>query len=265
MPKNELSDLARNNAKMVLRKRSYPPKAEKNVTRNTKRAPPPREIAYNEMTQLAIIKDVLACSVITNPYNNTKLLYSGITCEPMAFKTYVIVLHKPPKKGELVGPYLAGVTRPELVFTVLRRAWSLLHPEQQTDYSDWELYKWNVLYYGKSLAGKAVPWLELETQNQNFRFNGGSKSIPNTNIVTEAVYSKWKYAVSLNEILGKEVPTRLVDELNEIVKSTRDLLEDEDFIKEVELSKKVNTAEATVEELSDDENSEENHPKKKNK
>lgn len=218
--------------------------------------PSSRSLAYNN-NQALVVKDVLGCVPFKDPLSGKMGLYSPLTQEPSFFYSYPVLLSAPEKKKQLARDQktLCGVTRPDLVFSVLHRTFAVVYPGVEAQrIVDWELYKWNLAYYGAGIAKRAPQWIDLVEKNSVLRSLGGDKNPVQTSTYTEAGTSKAAYAIDMKtifpegETMDRAELLSLKEEALRLIESGSILLVDEDELEE-HVSKN--------EEESDDEESDE--------
>ena len=139
------------------------------------------------------------------PLLNRIVLFSGVTSETMAFNSYPILVAPFNKKD---GPlrreqYLLGVSKPQIIFTILREAFKELHPDKpEGEYQFWTPYKWNKAYYGAKTEhlsySSEFPAIQL-LETKPF---GGSKDAPSVNILEESKLKRWAKSIAIADFIA---------------------------------------------------------------
>lgn len=209
------------------------PSAKRQVTGKAKG----RTLPFKE-AQLKVIVALLGCTSFVDPLTGKAGLYSALTQEPSYFYTFPLLLQAPQKKKNLNGKdhkTLSGAPRPELIFTVINKSFSIVYPEKEAQMVvDWELYKWNVAYYGSGIAKRAPQWSELKEKVEVLRSLGGDKNPVQVNVFTEVGSSKSGYAIDIRTVLPEEdTMTRdfllgLKEDATKLAESGKILLVDKD-------------------------------------
>lgn len=198
---------ARNMQKNRTKKRAARPASDKEpASKRPKTAASSRAVEF-KTEQLKVIKDNLGAAPLTDPLTGKKCIYSALTAEPIFFFAYPIVLGAPQSKGNLnsTTPLLTGVSRPELVFTVLRKSFADLFPQLAPEQiNDWQVWKWNRAFYGQGVVKKAQTWGDLQKKVYQLRFLGGDKLPTHCNIFNDIKGQKTSNAVDLSRVFPGE-------------------------------------------------------------
>lgn len=163
-----------------------------------------RGILYDADAQLKTVLQNLGCSAVRCPLTGKDHLYSTLSAEPAFFYAYPVLLGAPEAKGKLKSSteHVCGVTKQELVFSVLRKSFadlfgSKLAPEQ---IEDWDLWKWNKAYYGQSVVKRAPTWIDLQNKHMQHRFLGGDKCPTHVTVFNEVNTAKSSKALDMGVI-----------------------------------------------------------------
>lgn len=203
-----------------------------------------REIQF-EQKHLPYIKDLLGFIPFTDPITKEEGFYSAWTQQPSYFFFFPLMVAKPEGKGKRGGAkginWTVGSDDPKIIFTVLRMVFEHFYPSLVGDHADWEIWKWNAMYYGKNLAESAYKLDDLKKRNRALKCFGGSKTIPVISPVTSwSSNSKRAYAVPI-EVYYKGLATKItrkVSELEDIFSEAEKLLADPDFVLKASETKK---------------------------
>lgn len=188
--------------KRALPSNSKDPAAKKKTVRSSRMLP------HEEETDLPVIGKCLGCTTFYCPLTGMSGLYSALTMEPSYFYTYPIVLEAPEAKGKFktqTPRTLSGVTKPELVFTVLHTAFAEIYPKLDPQrIADWEVYRWNVTYYGQGIVARAPTWTELQDKLLEHRPLGGSRLPTHVNVLNEVGTSKAQKAINMSGVFSRD-------------------------------------------------------------
>lgn len=255
-------DVARSLAKQKLGRKRRRDKGDKEPkNKKNKQEKKTREIQF-EQKHLPFIKDLLCFKLFTDPISKELGFYSAWTQQPSYFFFFPLMLAKPEGKGKRGGAkginWTVGSDDPKIIFTVLRMAFEHFYPSLVGDHADWEIWKWNAMYYGKNLAESAYKLDDLKKRNKLLKCFGGSKTIPVISPVTSwSSNSKRTYAVPLETYYrGDGQITRKVSELEEIFSAAEKLLTDPEFIKASETKKKIDSKQISLDSDSSSQDSE---------
>ena len=219
-------------------------RAKKRTLKNATDAPPakkqarasghPRSIAFKP-DHLKVVTKNLGCTSFFCPLTGKHALYSSLTSEPLYFYAYPIVLGAPESKGNQnkSAGQLCGVSKQELVFSVLRKSFAEIFPDlepQQID--DWDLWKWNKAFYGQSVVKRAQPWTELENKHVQHRFLGGDKCPAHVNLFNEVKSVKASKTVDMAEIFADTPGAQCFDRkfIFDLRKNAEELAKKKNFI-----------------------------------
>ncbi len=204
-------------------------------------------------------------------------LYSGLTNETMCFAAYPILLTPCERKDGKNVPkdYILGVTRPQVIFTVLRDIFKTLYPEKNAmDCMNWEVYRSNRSYYTVKVEKASYNQEVLELQMVETKPFGGPKDPSSVHWLEENKLKRWVKTVSLEEYFkdkninkikpppipsnSKPWPSNHLNQINQKVEELKkNLLLAEETAK-TELNKKdISEAMANLKEDSADESDEE--------
>lgn len=232
-----------------------------------KKKTPSRIIKMTPEAEKRILK-CMGCSAVYSPVLGCGHLYSALSNEPILYHSYPVVLEKPDRKGCLPSRYAQGVSQPGYVFTALELAFSELYPDEPgISIRSWEPYNWNVLYYGLSIAKRALNSKHLRTAllvthsyggtkrpqvsciaNELHRHNFKTYSVP----ISEVDALKDKALLSLNELKDRLEEAESLSCNKEFIKKTEDLIN-----QEREISSKISDEDSGEdEELSDSQDTE---------
>lgn len=214
-----------------------------------------RSIPFNE-DQVPVISKFLGCTITECPLTGYTGLYSALTQEPTFAYTYPVLLEAPVQKKKLKKPShktICGTTRPEIVISVLIKAFGVLFPNMEAQrVQDWDVYKWNQAYYGSGVASRAPQWSDLEKKLSEHRALGGHKNAIQVNVFNEASTNKAGYAIDLADLFPerKTLPRSYLVEMRD---RALQLAENEDLLV-VDKGKLEKHVSAQEEDSSDDEN-----------
>jgi hypothetical protein len=126
-------------------------------------------------------------------------LFSDLTGESFFFNIYPLILSEPTFGGKKVIPpqeYYFGAGRASHIFTGLRKAFTLLYPQENGgDISRWDVYKWNLRYYGKKISRSAESEKNLLARLSKMKQFGGTDNLLSLNEIEECQIKR--YALSL--------------------------------------------------------------------
>ena len=196
---------ATNIQKSQLKKRKVP-EGGQSKDRATKKKSRGRQLAF-EPKHLEKLTQNLGCTRFFCPLTGNTALFSALTQEAMFFMTYPVMLEAPEAKGKRrsSSKTICGVSKPELVFTVLRQCFSEIFPDADPQrIADWDVYRWNVAYYGQGIMQRAPSWNELKEKIQQLRTLGGDKLPPHVNIFTEVQTAKASKAMDVCELFSND-------------------------------------------------------------
>lgn len=244
---SEDQDVARSLAKQKFARKRRRDKNVEPKNKKSKQEKKTREIRF-EFKHLQYIKDSLCFLPFTDPITGEAGFYSAWSQQPSYYFFFPLIIARPEgkgKKGGLKGiNWTVGSDDPKIIFTVLRLAFERFYPSLVGDHADWEIWKWNAMYYGKNLAESAYKMDDLKKRNRLLKCFGGSKTIPVISPVTSwSSNSKKTYAVPLEVYYKGDVDkiTRNVTELEEIFSAAEKFLVDPEFIKASEAKKKIDS------------------------
>lgn len=149
----------------------------------------------------------LGCTRFFCPLTGKTALFSALSTEPMYYYAYPVVLQAPEAKGRLPpnAKTLCGVSKPELVFSVLHKTFADIFPELEAQrIADWDVFRWNVAYYGQGIMKRAAAWKDLKTKLVQLRPYGGDKLATFVNVFTESGTNKSDKAKDLVEIFAND-------------------------------------------------------------
>jgi len=138
---------------------------------------PSREIPFDKHN-LPRLKELMGVSPFYHPPTGKKGIFCSIGMEPQFFFTFPLIYEgKPPKKYNISGcKYLAGLSQPAYVFSVLTKLFHEIHgSDPELHIMDWELWKINQAFYGKGKS-QGVVWNHLLSQALCTRPLGGYKN-----------------------------------------------------------------------------------------
>lgn len=166
-----------------------------------------RTIAYDQKTQLAVLRKNMGCFEIFCPVSGYSGLYSSLTQEPMFGIAFPLLLDAPLNKGKLqFGSHatICGTSRPELIFSVINRSFAELFPEEEAQrIADWEVFKWNLAYYGAGIKNRAPQWKDVASKLEQLRSFGGDKNPTHVNVIGELGTAKSDFALDLKTLFAK--------------------------------------------------------------
>lgn len=151
-------------------------------------------------------------SVVYLPLLDKIALYSGLTNETMCFACYPILLGPCEKKDNKNVPkdYILGVTKPSVIFTVLRDIFEKLYPERNSlDFMNWEVYRSNRSYYTVKVEKASYSQDVLELQMVETKPFGGPKDPPSVHWLEENKLKRWVKTISLEEYFKDKDPNKI--------------------------------------------------------
>lgn len=249
MDKKSLLKAARNIQKNVnKKKRPASDVTAKNPAAKKKKTSSNRSIPLLP-EDLVVLSRNLGCTRFLCPLTGNSGLFSALTMEEMLVYSYPVLLEAPEAKGKRKthSKMICGVSKPELVFSVLQKTFADLHSDLSAhQIADWEPYRWNVAYYGQGIVSRAQPWSDLVEKIQELRPFGGNKNPTLVNIFNEVRTSKAKKAVDVSFSFSGETPVpktlsrqwleEFQEQARELAASEKDLLKSDvsDRLDEVE-------------------------------
>lgn len=186
--------------KSQLKKRKAPEGGAKE--RSAKKKSRGRALAF-EPKHLEVLAKKLGCTRVYCPLTGYTGLHSTLTQEDMFFMSYPVMLEAPEAKGKrrTSSKTISGVSKPELVFTTLRQCFAEIFPDVDPQrIADWEVYRWNVAFYGQGIMQRAPSWNELKEKIQQLRTMGGDKLPTHVNIFNEVLTAKASKAMDISEV-----------------------------------------------------------------
>lgn len=129
-------------------------------------------------------------------------LYSGLTNETLAFSAYPILLSPAHKKDQKQVPqnYILGVSRPAIIFTVLRDIFKVRYPERNPmDCINWDVYRFNRAYYAFKTEKASYNQDILQLTMAETKPFGGPRDPANIHWLEENKLKRWVKAISLEE------------------------------------------------------------------
>lgn len=141
-------------------------------------------------------------TVVYLPLLDKIALYSALTNETMCFACYPILLGPCEKRDgkNIPKDYILGVSRPQVIFTVLRDIFKTLYPEKNAmDCMNWEVYRSNRSYYTVKVEKASYNQDVLELQMAETKPFGGPKDTPSVHWMEESGLKRWVKTISLAE------------------------------------------------------------------
>lgn len=141
------------------------------------------------------------------PSLNKVGLFSGVTGELMFFAAYPILI-APYDRKKPVSEYILGVSKPQVIFSILRMIFKKAHPEcEVTEFQFWDPYKWNKAYYGSKTEAQSHK-ISYPVSLGSSRPFGGTEHFQTVNWVEESKLKRYQKSISIPKYLKKRNPMK---------------------------------------------------------
>lgn len=152
--------------------------------------------------------------VIYNSLFGIKGVYTSVDAATNLFYFYPLVLGPPrdangnvvkrtKEKGkpiEKAKDYIPAAANPAIIFTMLNKAFSKLFPKlDQNLIRKWDIYRWNIEYYGPKTAALAPSSQTYIASLGNSRPFGGTSALRSVHLVRDTGVSKFERAITITE------------------------------------------------------------------
>ena len=229
---------------------------------------------------LKLIRERFYTVPVYLPLLDKLALYSGLTNEALAFNAYPILLSAAIKKDGKSVPqdYILGVSKPPIIFTVLRDIFKILYPERNPmDCINWDVYKFNRAFYGFKTEKASYNQDLLQLSMAETKPFGGPRDPSNIHWLEENKLKRFVKTISLEEyfkdkdikkIKNPEIPTtakpwpaNYLNQINEKVEALKKSLllaeeKAEGALRKKEIADAIKNLKETSEDTSDDDESE---------
>lgn len=204
--------------KTVQRAKKRKERSEKKQKDNNSETEPPKKkrkinsriIAFNKEPEvIRVLSELFFSTKIYSPALNKLGIYIGAENTTTFHHFYPVCLCDTNGTKEKPRSYLIGVTRPPVIFTILRHAFDILYgdkPEYKGRHDEWDIYRWNKKYYGSKIEKQSKNFIVLASELAQTRPYGGSEVGSSVHWTEECkTTGKFNKGISVEEGLSKPV------------------------------------------------------------